>query len=252
MSAATRSGPTAKGAAGRPVVILVRTKPGRTMCTETPVPAQRLAQALREPVEARLGRAVDEVGAPDPVAGDGGQHDDAAVPLPPRAVPPPRTCAAAGQARLTVSIRAIRSVSASSTSWCPSSPTATMTRSTSSPAASKHRDDRLVGARRSSAASKCTVSTWAHRVRAAAAAACSSAAPVAPGQDDRPAPVGGQQRRRAHERCPRSRRGRRPTGDDRRRRSSRDPETAGEVGGEHALGIDAPADRRPCRPAGGT
>ena len=39
MSAATRSASTAKGAAGRPAVIFVRTKPGLTRCSETPLPS---------------------------------------------------------------------------------------------------------------------------------------------------------------------------------------------------------------------
>ena len=41
-----------------------------------PGAAQRVGEAGREAVQAGLGRAVDVVGAPDPPAGDGGEHDD--------------------------------------------------------------------------------------------------------------------------------------------------------------------------------
>ena len=48
--------------------------------------AQRLAEAEEEPVEARLGGPVDEVGPAYPLTGDAGQGDDAAVGLRPHPV----------------------------------------------------------------------------------------------------------------------------------------------------------------------
>ncbi len=75
---------------------------------------------------------------------------------------------------------------------------------------------------------------------------------VAPSQDDRPASRRGETSRPATARCPTCRRGRRPTGDVRRRRSPRDPEAPRQVGRQDAVGVDATADRRELVRAAGT
>ena len=54
MSDATLEGSTAKGAGERPEVILVRTKPGRTICTGDAASTKGFAQSLREAVESGL------------------------------------------------------------------------------------------------------------------------------------------------------------------------------------------------------
>ena len=56
--AATREARTAKGAGERPAVILVRTKPGRTICTETPVPRRASHRPWAKPSTPAFGPSV--------------------------------------------------------------------------------------------------------------------------------------------------------------------------------------------------
>ena len=75
----TAAGPMANGAGGRPAVILVNTKPGTDDVQPHPGTAEGLAEALREPVEPGLRRAVEVVGPAYPDAGDRGDDDDPAL-----------------------------------------------------------------------------------------------------------------------------------------------------------------------------
>ena len=84
MASATASGVRENGAGVMPVVIRPITNPGRTSSSRTPLPAQRVGQPGREPVETRLRGAVDVVGSPDAHAGDRGEHHDRPAPLRPQ------------------------------------------------------------------------------------------------------------------------------------------------------------------------
>ena len=66
---------------GRPAVILVRTKPGRTTTTCTPVRCSESPRPLGEGVDAGLGRPVDEGGPTPALRGHRGQEDQRAVAL---------------------------------------------------------------------------------------------------------------------------------------------------------------------------
>ncbi len=63
-----------------PSVIRPMTNPGRTSKQSHARSVQCVGQPAAEPVESRLGRAVDVVGTPHPDAGDGREHDDATRP----------------------------------------------------------------------------------------------------------------------------------------------------------------------------
>ncbi len=80
-AAATASGVVASGASGSPAVIRVRTNPGRTTMTCTPVPYSASPRPCANASRPSLAGAVDEVGAAGPLARDGRQHHQRAVPL---------------------------------------------------------------------------------------------------------------------------------------------------------------------------
>ena len=202
-----------------PSVILVRTNPGRTMCTETPVPRSDFAQPQREAVEPRFGRPVDEVGRAGP--GQPATEDRTTMrPWPCCSSWPPRRRHGGGGPGQVDRQHLRRSGPGRSRRppGGPSSPTATMTRSTASPAASKHWATVLSAPSVVGRVELDRLDVWrpSRAVRR-------PPRPRAAGRVRRGRPTGSgrrPQRRRFHARCRRSLPGRRPIAGARKRRSS--------------------------------